>query len=61
MLTSSKTYEVIRESSFISLPSKQTLQDYTHWIKLWPGFNADVLENLRNEVNVDALSEWQNS
>ena len=59
MLTSNKTYEIIRESGFISLPSKRTLQDYTHWVKLRPGFNADVFDNLRNEVNVDGLSEWQ--
>ena len=59
MLTSSKTYEIIRESGFILLPSKRTLQDYTHWIKLQPGFNADVFEYLRKEVNVDGLSDWE--
>ena len=59
MLTSSKTYEIIRESGFISLPSKRTLQDYTHWIKLQPGFNADIIEYLRIEANVDGLSDWE--
>lgn len=59
MLTSSKTYEIIRESGFILLPSKRTLQDYTHWIKLQPGFNADVFEYLRKEVNVDGRSDWE--
>ena len=59
MLTSSKTYEIIRESGFISLPSKRTLQDYTHWIKLQPGFNVDVCEYLRKEMNVDGRSDWE--
>ena len=59
MLTSSKTYEIIRDSGCISLPSKRTLQDYTHWIKLQPGFNADIIEHLRKEANVDGLSDWE--
>ena len=50
MLTFSKTYEIIRESGFIALPFKRTLQDYTHWTKLQPGFNANFL---KKEMNVD--------
>ena len=56
MLTSSKAYEIIRESGFIALPSKQ---DYTHWTKLQPGFNADVFEYLKKEMNVDGRSDWE--
>jgi len=48
MLTSSKTYDRIWESDFVYLPSRRTLSYYTNWIKLSPGFNAEVSErNLR--------------
>ena len=59
MLTSSKTYDIIRESGFISLPSKRTLRDYTHWTKLKPGFSAELFNHLRKEAKVDSLAEWQ--
>ena len=59
MLTSSKTYEIIRESGFIRLPSQRTLCDYTHWIKLKPGFNAEVFNYLKTEVKVDQLADWE--
>ena len=44
MLTSSKTYEIMRDSGFVSLPSKRTLRDYTYWINLEPEFNAKVFK-----------------
>ena len=59
MLTSSKTYDIIRDSGFISLPSRRTLRDYTHWMKMRPGFNAEVINHLRKEANVDSLASWQ--
>jgi len=59
MLTSGKTYDIIRDSGLISLPSRRTLRDYTHWMKLTPGFNAEVINHLRREANVDSLASWQ--
>ena len=59
MLISSKTYDIIRESGFISLPSKRTLRDYTHWTRLKPGFFAELFNHLRKEAKVDSLAEWQ--
>lgn len=59
MLTSSTTYEIIRESGFITLPSKRTLRDYTHWFKSKVGFQDEVDGYLRNEANVDTLEEWK--
>ena len=53
MLTSSKTYDIITDSGFISLPSRRTLRDYTHWMKMTPGFNAEVINHLWKEANVD--------
>ena len=59
LLTSSKTYDIISESGLIRLPSKRTLQDYTHWIKLKPGFNADVVNYLRDEIEIETLPDWK--
>jgi len=59
MLASSKTYDIIKESGFIQLPSKRTLRDYTHWLKLKPGFNADVVNYLREEIKIDTLPDWK--
>ena len=59
LLTSSKTYDIISESGLIRLPSKRILQDYTHWLKLKPGFNADVVNYLRDEIEIEALPDWK--
>ena len=59
MLTSSKTYQIIRESGFICLPSQRTLKDYTHWTKLRPGFNADMFNHVIREAKVDEMEEWR--
>ena len=56
MLTSRKAYEVIRESGLICLPSRRTLRDYTHWHKIKPGFDAAVINHLREEAKVDKFS-----
>ena len=36
---SQKTYEIMRESG-ISLPTRRTLNDYTHWTSTRPGFSV---------------------
>lgn len=59
MLTSGKTYEIMRESGFICLPSKRTLRDYMHWHKMKPGFDATLINHLRVEAKVDTLADWQ--
>ena len=59
MLTSSKTYDIIRESGFITLPSKRTLRDYTHWFKSNVGFQDEVDGFLMEEVKIDGLKDWQ--
>jgi hypothetical protein len=42
----------------LKLPCGQTLQDCTRWIK---GIQSEVIEQLRAEVGVDSLQEWQSS
>lgn len=59
MLTSGKTYDILRESGFICLPSKRTLRDYTHWHKIRPGFDATIINHLREEAKIDTLADWQ--
>lgn len=59
MLTSGKTYDIIRESGFVSLPSRRTLRDYTNWIKLKSGFNAEVLNFIAREFKVHTLPLWK--
>lgn len=61
MLTSGKTYDIIRESGFVCLPSRRTLRDYTNWMQLRPGFNAGLLNYIRTEFKIDALPSWKRS
>lgn len=39
---SSSSYEMIRQSGVIHLPSQRTLRDYSHHTKACAGFSADV-------------------
>ena len=59
MLTSGKSYDILRESGFICLPSRRTLRDYTHWSKLKPGFDSSVVNYLITEAKIDNLADWQ--
>ena len=55
---SPKAYEVIRESE-IQLPTRRTLNDYTHWVSAKPGFSHEVDLFLRSESKVDDLQDWK--
>ena len=57
MLTSNKTYEILKDSGFIYLPSQRTLKDYTHWVKLKPSFNAEVFNHLKREAKVNQMAD----
>lgn len=50
----------MRESR-ISLPTRRTLNDYTHWVSAKPGFSCEVDDFLRMQAKVDELEEWQRS
>ena len=43
---SGKSYELLRSSGCVKLPSQSTLRDYTHFIPSGIGFSADVDKNL---------------
>ena len=61
MLTSGKSYDILRESGFICLPSWRTLRDYTHRLKLKPGFDSSVVDYLITEAKINTLADWQKS
>lgn len=54
---SGKSYELLRSSGFIKLPSQSTLRDYTHYITTTIGFSTEVdkelldVSFLSNELN----------
>ena len=55
---SPKAFEIMRESG-IQLPTRRTLNDYTHWLKSKPGFQNEVDEHFVSEVKIDQLQDWQ--
>jgi hypothetical protein len=55
---SPKAYEVLRESG-IEMPTRQTLNDYTHWVTAKPGFSHEVDIFLRKERKLELLEEHQ--
>ena len=54
---SGKSYDLLRTSGFIKLPSQSTLRDYTHHIPAGIGFSAKVDQHI---VNVAFLSSELN-
>ena len=50
-LMSSGTYNALRTSGFVKLPSERTLRDYTHYFQSKPGFQDDVNIMLKEEVH----------
>ena len=59
MLASPKTYDIIRDSGFVCLPSRRTLRDYSNSTKIKTGFQHEVFEALRKEAKVDELPGWK--
>ncbi len=55
---SPKSYEIMKESGF-QMPTRCTLNDYTHWVSAKPGFNHEVDIFLRTEAKVDELNDSQ--
>lgn len=55
---SPKAYEILRESG-VQLPTRRTLNDYTHWLHAEPGFHNAIDNLLATESNIKNLEEWQ--
>ena len=56
---SSSSYNLLRNSGCIVLPSGRTLRDYTHHINNKPGFQDDVDEQLRDMIGFESLENHQ--
>ena len=54
---SSKTYETLRNSGCLHLPSQRTLRDYSHCVKSEAGFSPDVDRMLAAAANVKSATE----
>ncbi|XP_078610651.1 uncharacterized protein LOC144881434 isoform X2 [Branchiostoma floridae x Branchiostoma japonicum] len=52
-------YKTIRESGFLHLPHRTTLQQYSKFTKPTPGFNPDILQRLGETARVDQLPDFQ--
>ena len=58
---SSKAYDAVRSSGFLTLPTERTLRDYTHVINSRVGFQADINEELSKIAKVDDCEEYEKS
>lgn len=56
---SSSSYEALRRSGCLSLPSQRTLRDYTHFAKAESGFSTAVDEQLIEAARITTCPEWQ--
>ena len=57
---SPKAYDILRESG-VQLPTRRTLNDYTHWISAKPGFQNNIDDHLASEAKVNQLKDWQSN
>ncbi len=56
---SSKSYETLRESGCVSLPSQRTLRDYTNCVRASSGFSHEVDKQLMQAANIGKCPDWQ--
>ena len=49
---SGKSYDLLRDSGYIQLPSQRTLRDYTHYIPSTIGFSEKIDQDLVNVANL---------
>jgi hypothetical protein len=59
MLSSPKTYDIMRETDLLILPSQRTLKDYSNWFKPKIGFQNEVFIQLSEDYKVSTLNEAQ--
>lgn len=56
---SSSSYEALRQSGCISVPSQTTLRDYTHFSSATAGFSVDTDQQLLNATEIQSCPEWK--
>ncbi len=55
---SPKAYKVMKDSR-VQLPTRRTLNDYTHWVTMKPGFSHEIDTFLSTEAKVNEFVEWK--
>ena len=58
-MLSSSSYNALRSSNILVLPSERTLRDYTHSVQAKPGFHSDLNQMLCREAKIDSIPEYQ--
>uniref|UniRef100_A0A1X7TG45 Uncharacterized protein n=1 Tax=Amphimedon queenslandica TaxID=400682 RepID=A0A1X7TG45_AMPQE len=56
MLSSPKTYNLIRESEMIVLPSQRTLRDYTNWYQQRLGYQNETFHQISEDYKISELN-----
>ena len=56
---SSSSYEALRQSGCIALPSQRTLRDYTHFASATTGFSVDTDQQLLQAMEIQSCPEWK--
>ena len=56
-MTSTKAYNSLSKSGILKLQSPRTLQDYTHYIKVKPGLQMEVLDQMKDQATGKGLFE----
>ncbi|CAH1263937.1 THAP9 [Branchiostoma lanceolatum] len=57
--TSNAAYDIMRNSGFLQLPHRTTLQQYGKFTEPTPGFNPDILTKLGEVSNLINLPDWK--
>lgn len=61
MVTSPKTYNIIRKNNVLQLPSTRTLKDYTHWSSPKVGYRSKTFVQLFQDYKLKELLDFQKS
>jgi hypothetical protein len=59
MLSSPKTYNIIRDSGMLVLSSQRTLKDYSNWFKAKLGYQSEVFQQLAEDYKVFEFNDAQ--
>lgn len=56
---SSGAYRIVRESGLITLPSEQTLRDYTHWVTMKDGVQVEMVQQMKKSLEFDDMKTFE--
>ena len=56
---SSSAYRMARNSGLIALPSERTLRDYTHWITVKDGIQAEMVQQMKKCLEFEGMQTFE--